>query len=225
MQKLTDQYPAIRFVAPFALFIVLLGVRSHFGWDLKWEYPFQALAVAVVVLLVSLPVIPFRLVRPWSSVAIGAGVFLIWIGPDLLWPLYRHHRIFENSLMGAAASSLPPGLRSDRMFLAFRFWGTAILVPIIEELFWRGWLMRYLINPDFEKVPAGTYSAMAVWTSAGLFATEHGPYWDVGLLAGLIYNLWMVRTRNLMDCMLAHAVTNACLAIYVAGFGHWEYWL
>jgi CAAX prenyl protease-like protein len=66
---------------------------------------------------------------------------------------------------------------------------------------------------------------MAFWATAVLFATEHGPYWEVGLLAGVIYNWWMVQTRSLMDCMIAHAITNACLAIYVVAFGHWEYWL
>jgi CAAX prenyl protease-like protein len=85
--------------------------------------------------------------------------------------------------------------------------------------------MRYLINPDFQKVPLGSYSSIAFWATAVLFATEHGPYWEVGLAAGLIYNLWVIRTRNLMDCIVAHSVTNALLAVYVVGFGRWEYWL
>jgi len=127
--------------------------------------------------------------------------------------------------VGSAVSSLALPLRSDPIFLAFRIFGTAVLVPIIEELFWRGWLMRYIINPNFQKIPLGAYSSTALWLTAALFATEHGPYWEVGFLAGLIYNLWMVRTRNLMDCIVAHAVTNACLAAYVLAFGRWEYWL
>jgi membrane protease YdiL (CAAX protease family) len=58
-----------------------------------------------------------------------------------------------------------------------------------------------------------------------LFAAEHGPYWDVGLVAGVIFNLWMMRTKSLGDLILAHAVTNACLAAYVIAAGKWEYWL
>ena len=58
-----------------------------------------------------------------------------------------------------------------------------------------------------------------------LFAIEHGPYWDVGLIAGVAYNCWCMRTRSLADCMLAHAVTNALLAGYVLLFGQWQYWL
>ncbi len=93
-----------------------------------------------------------------------------------------------------------------------------MLVPVIEELFWRGWLMRYLINPAFQKVPLGAYTGTAFWATAVLFATEHGAYWEAGLLAGLIYNWWMIRTGNLADCMVAHAVTNSCLAVYVVAF-------
>ena len=68
--------------------------------------------------------------------------------------------------------------------------------------------MRWLINPDFLKVPLGAYQAGAFWIVAVMFAAEHGPYWEVGLLAGIIYNWWMLRTRNVMDCIIAHAVTN-----------------
>ena len=219
------KHPSIPFVAPFAVFIILLGMRSSFALDPKWEYPISAVIVAVLVLFVSLPVIPPRVVRPWSSVGIGATVFFIWIAPDVIWPGYRHNLLFENSLLGSAKSSLTAELRSNYVFLAFRVFGTAVVVPVIEELFWRGWLMRYSISSDFEKVPLGTYSVSAFWITALLFASEHGSYWEVGLLAGVIYNWWMLRTRNLVDCMLAHAVTNACLAIYVIGFGRWEYWL
>ena len=68
---------------------------------------------------------------------------------------------------------------------------------------------------------------LLVWfiVTAILFATEHGPFWDVGLLAGVIYNWWMMRTRNLADCMIAHGVTNACLAAFVISRGQWQYWL
>jgi CAAX prenyl protease-like protein len=99
-------------------------------------------------------------------------------------------------------------------------------VPILEELFWRGWLMRWLIDSkDFERVPLGTFAPAAFWLTALLFASEHGSFWDVGFAAGIVYNWWMIRTRNLWDCILAHAVTNAVLATYVIGAGQWQYWL
>ncbi len=63
------------------------------------------------------------------------------------------------------------------------------------------------------------------WLTAVLFASEHGPYWDVGLVAGIIYNWWLVRTRNVADCILAHAVTNFVLSAYVLKTGNWQYWM
>ena len=160
-----------------------------------------------------------------ASIGIGIAVFLIWIAPDLLFG-YRHFWLFENSLFGKAASSLDPALRHDYFFLTIRILSSMALVPILEELFWRGWLMRWLINgQDFLKVPLGTYQAGAFWIVAILFASEHGVYWEVGLLAGIIYNWWLIRTKNLADCILAHAVTNGILAAYVLSSGRWQYWL
>ena len=75
------------------------------------------------------------------------------------------------------------------------------------------------------RVPLGKYTAMAFWVTALLFAAEHGSFWDVGLLTGAIYNWWMVGTRNVWDCIIAHAVTNAALAAWVVLAGQWQYWL
>jgi CAAX prenyl protease-like protein len=112
------------------------------------------------------------------------------------------------------------------VFLFFRIAISVVAVPILEELFWRGWLMRWLIDSeDFTRVPLGAYSLNAFLIVAVLFASEHGSFWDVGLLTGLVYNGWMVRTRNLWDCILAHAVTNGILAAYVVLGGQWQYWL
>ena len=84
--------------------------------------------------------------------------------------------------------------------------------------------MRWLINNDFQKVPLGAYSPLAFSVTALLFASEHGPYWDVGLITGVIYNLWMIRTKSLPDCILMHAVTNGILSAYVIARGQWQYW-
>lgn len=156
---------------------------------------------------------------------VGAVVLAVWIAPDLLWPGYREFWLFHNSITGAARSTLPAHLKSNLLFISLRVAESAIVVPILEELFWRGWLMRWLIDADFERVPVGRYSAVSFWAVALLFASEHGPYWEVGLMAGVVYNWWCVRTRNLGDCILAHAVTNGLLALYVLRFDQWQYWL
>ena len=152
-------------------------------------------------------------------------MFCIWIGPDILWPAYRQSWLFQNSIVGTPQSSLPQAAKGNVTFLIFRVLSSVVNVPVLEELFWRGWLMRWLISTNFRKVPLGSYTAQSFWLVAVVFAAEHGSYWDVGLIAGMLYNWWMIRTRSLGDCIIAHAVTNACLAWYVVARGQWHYWL
>jgi len=163
---------------------------------------------------------------PLVSIMIGLAVFAVWIGPDIIAPAWRMSILFNNPVVGHPAGNTPPSLKNDAFFLFFRIAISVVAVPILEELFWRGWLMRWLIDgDDFRRVPLGKYAPMAFWITAVLFAAEHGSFWDVGLLAGVIYNWWMVRTRNLWDCIIAHAVTNAALAAWVVLAGQWQYWL
>jgi hypothetical protein len=191
--------------------------------ELLGQVLFVALMAAVIWFL-AWPVIDFRVRRFGATVAIGVLVFLIWIGPDLLWANYRHHWIFENPVMGQARSGLAELARAQPAVLFFRTLRAVAIVPVIEELFWRAGLMRWLISPRLEEVPLGTWSAQSFWVVALLFASEHGSYWDVGLAAGVIYNWWMLRTKSLGDLILAHAITNGCLCAYVIAFGKWEYW-
>ena len=220
--------PAVAYIAPFAVFIALRWLP----FPPEWLAPVRFVAVAATLAVFSRRVIPWRpaighdrLKPVLPSVVLGAAVLAIWIGPDLLWHGYRDFWLFHNGITGIARSSLPVHLKSNPFFITVRVLESAILVPVLEELFWRGWLMRWVIRPDFESVPVGQYTAVSFWAVALLFATEHGPYWEVGLIAGVAYNWWLVRTRNLADCMLAHAVTNALLAGYVLVFDQWQYWL
>jgi CAAX prenyl protease-like protein len=214
--------PAVPYIAPFAVFIALRWLP----FPAEWLAPVRFVAVACTLAVFSRRAMPWRFLFPIGSVALGAVVLAIWIGPDLLCgPRYRDFWLFHNAVMGAARSTLPVQLKSNAFFVAVRVLESAILVPILEELFWRGWLMRWVIRADFESVPIGRYTPLSFWVVALLFASEHGPYWEVGLIAGVAYNWWLVRTRNLADCMLAHAVTNALLAGYVLLFNQWQYWL
>ncbi len=213
------------YIAPFLVFVAVLAIERSFGLPPSLAYPLRFAATLAALVLFSRSAVPWMPSRPVASIVLGAAVFVLWIGPDLLFgPAYRHSRIFENSITGFAVSSLDSAVRQSG-FLAIRIAGTALLVPVIEELFWRGWMMRWLIHTDFLKVPIGAYGHTAFWVTAVLFASEHGPYWDVGLIAAILYNYWVIHTRNLADCILAHAVTNGLLAIYIVTTGQWQYWL
>jgi hypothetical protein len=214
---------ACAYIVPFLTIVVFLAAGSHLPLPAAWLYPTRTLAVLVTLIVFSRRAVQLRPAHPAMSIALGVAIFAVWIAPDLLWPAYRGHWLFHNVLTGSGGVS--PAARSSLFWVLFRAAGSALVVPVAEELFWRAWLMRRLIAPAFERVPLGAYSAEAFWVTAVLFASEHGPFWAVGLVAGIAYNWWMIRTRSLADCILAHAVTNACLAAYVLLAGRWEYWL
>ncbi|HWE52866.1 MAG TPA: CAAX prenyl protease-related protein [Bryobacteraceae bacterium] len=215
------RHPAIPYVLPFAVFMAMLALQQIVPVPV-WVRLIVSLAA---ILAVSAPALTGGPSKPLLSVGVGLMVFILWVGPDVLFPAWHHNILFDNAVTGHPAGNTPPASKNDIVFLLFRVLVSVVAVPILEELFWRGWLMRWLINPDFEKVPLGAYSPLAFWAVALLFASEHGSFWDVGLLAGIVYNTLMIRTRNLWDCILAHAVTNAVLAAYVVLAGQWQYWL
>jgi len=219
------EYPSVRYIAPFALFLFFLALSPRLPLEPGWEAPLRVIALGAVC-VVCWPREITQQPRLWlASIAIGAGVFLLWIAPDVLIPGYRNLALFANGIVGRAHSSLQPAALHSSWVLAWRAVRAVVVVPVIEELFWRAWLMRWLINSDFRRVPLGAYSPLSFWLTAVLFASEHGPYWDVGLLTGIVYNLWMIRSKSVADCILMHAVTNALLSAYVITQGQWQYWL
>ena len=213
------------YTAPFAVYVGLLALHTILPLPARMDEMLRAAALSAVLWLLARPVLKFRTSAWLGSVGIGVAIFAIWILPDALFPGYRHLIVFNNPMTGKAASSMASAALRDPLVLTLRSLRSFVLVPVIEELFWRGWLMRWLIDADFERVPLGAYAPKAFWIVAVLFAAEHGPYWDVGLAAGILFNYWMVRTRSLGDLILAHAAANLSLCVYVVGAGKWEYWL
>jgi CAAX prenyl protease-like protein len=104
-----------------------------------------------------------------------------------------------------------------------RLFGAAIVVPVMEELFWRSFLMRYLISAHFETVPLGALTPFSFGLMAVLFGVEHD-LWLAGIMAGAAYGLLLARTRNLWACVIAHAVTNLALGVYVLVTHEWYWW-
>lgn len=216
--------PTWRYVTPFVVFMVLLITAGQIPLAPAIELPLRFAILAAVCAICWPGEIQLRLRAPLFTIAVALGIFLIWIAPDALITGYRSLPFFSNALVGHVHSSLPSAaLRSPWVL----FWRTAravLIVPVVEELFWRGWLMRWLIDRDFSRIPLGAYAVGAFWITALLFASEHGPYWDVGLIAGLAYNALLIRTKSLADCMLAHAITNGLLSWYVIATAQWQYW-
>ena len=221
----SELHRSLPYVIPFVAFLIFLAAEREFKFRPEIFYPIRFTSVLAILFFFSRKVISFRVSNALGSIVMGVAVFAIWIAPDVLWPGYRSHWLFSNDILGRPETSLDPAAKTNVFFLTLRFLGASVKVPIFEELFWRGFLPRWLTNHEFWKLPMGTFSRQSFWIVAVLFASEHGSYWEVGLLAGILYNWWMLRTRSLGDCILAHAVTNACLSAYVIRFAQWQYWL
>jgi uncharacterized protein len=214
----------LAWVGPFAVFMAWLAVDKY----LPIAHPAKELvrdAVLIAAILgFSRRVLPMRAPHWMGSILVGIAVCIVWVLPDVAVAGWRDHWLFQNGVTGRIGTSIPPDELTPVM-LALRTMRAALIVPILEELFWRGWLPRWLQDQRFERVPLGRYTTFAFWATAVLFAAEHGPFWEVGLLAGIAYNWWMRRTRSLGDLMVAHAVTNLVLSLFVIATKDWRFWM
>jgi CAAX prenyl protease-like protein len=98
-----------------------------------------------------------------------------------------------------------------------------LIVPIAEELAFRGYLLRRLINADFTSVSPKHFTALSFLGSSIAFGVLHGR-WVAGILAGMIYAAAQYRRGEVSDAIVAHAVTNGLLAVWVLAFGQWSFW-
>jgi uncharacterized protein len=150
------------------------------------------------------------------AIACGLLVLVIWIAPE--------HYFYK---LGGGAGFDPYTLTDSQNgaigLIAIRLIGASLLVPVMEELFWRSFLMRYLINPEFRSVSVGTFTWFSFLGVAILFGFEHHRI-IVGIIAGLIYGLLLIRQKNLKGVIIAHGVTNLGLGIYVVITGNWMFW-
>jgi len=149
-----------------------------------------------------------------TALLIGGGVFILWINMDWPFATMGSPDVYDPNL-------LPAGLMYA--FIAIRIIGASIVVPIFEELFWRSFILRYIISPDFTSVRIGAFTLSSFIISSVLFGLEHH-LWLAGIAAGVLYNLLLYRTKNLYYCILAHGLTNLMLGIYVVKTGKWMFW-
>jgi CAAX prenyl protease-like protein len=216
----------LAWVAPFTVFMGWLALGPALAIPQPWESLARVGVLALVLLTVSRDLVfALRVRHALPSIGLGLAVFLLWIAPDQMVPGWRSHWLFQNRLTGSVTTSIPPATLADPLVAGLRVVRAALLVPILEELFWRGWLPRWVARRDWAQIPLGTFTPLAFVATAVLFAVEHGPYWEVGLLCGLLYNAWMMRTRSLGDLVLTHAVTNGALSAFILVTGQYNYWM
>ena len=213
----------VPYVLPFGLFLALTSIESHLALE---SYPvFYAVKTALVGGVIFALRGAFPEAKPggggWvAATAVGTALLFVWIGVDAHTP----HFGFLGTRVGFNPGRMIPSPTGVLLFLGVRFFGFVVVSPVAEELFYRGFLLRFITDmDDFKRVPTGTFSVSALLISSGFFALSH-PEW----LAAAIFALAMCGllrwTKNFWTCILAHGVTNLLLGVYILHTAQWQYW-
>ncbi len=213
----------LAYVLPMAAFLVFTQVGVYWPALYSTSYIVKTLiaALLLVILWPRFTKISWR--HAWVGVIFGiAGVFQ-WVGMEnfLLhaWPAYP--RLSAEPFNPYAAISSPT---MRVAFIAFRWAGAALLVPVMEELFWRDFLWRTTLAPnDFKLAGVGERDLTAWLLVSLLFSLVH-IQWMTAIVWGLMIGGLLMLTRSLGACIIMHGVTNLLLGLYVLKTGRWYFW-
>lgn len=215
LSSYTKKYPELPFALPFIVFLLLTAIPSVIPNSQLWVYPLKTVVTALLLLLFWEKYLPFGRIHPLWAIGVGVFVFFLWILPEGMYPLLEESKPLDPYQQMSA-----PWVY---LWITVRLLGSCILVPIMEEIFWRLFLIRWIVDPDFEKVPVGQFHWGAFIITSILFGFEHNR-WLVGIGAGVAYNLLLFRTKSIMCCIVAHGITNLILGLYVLHTGNWTFW-
>lgn len=221
---MTNKPNWLPYAAPMVLFLVLTTLEGYLPRS-SYTVVYCIKAVLVLIALIACSrVWKGELRGDGKAVAIGTVAGLLGLG---LWLALEHIQpaglaLGKRTAYNPFVAISDPTLRI--VFLAVRFFGLALLVPVMEEVFWRSFLLRFVTDQDrWKELPIGQFSLLAFGVVAGLFAAAH-PEWlaalgYAALMAGLLRY-----TKSLLACTVAHGVTNAALGVYVLMTGNWRLW-
>jgi CAAX prenyl protease-like protein len=212
---------------PFAVFMLLLALRGvapgdgSWGIDSRWIYAITVLAVGGLLAWYwrEYGELVKQTLPSWAetglAVVVGLVVFALWIRLDAPWM----------QLSEPAATFAPIDANAQLLWplIVVRWIGASLIVPVMEELFWRSFLMRWIRSPQFETVLPQQVGLKAIVLTTFVFTLAH-TLWLAAVIAGLAYALLYVRTGKLWVPIIAHAVTNGALGIWVVATGRWAFW-
>lgn len=211
-------------VLPFLVylaFILLADVLGRLGFapaELRWLYTVKIVAVLAVLLACRRHYTELSGPLPGvaalaTAVVAGVVVLVLWISLNASWMQIGSSSGFDPRVDGAIDWSL----------VAIRIGGAALVVPVMEELFWRSFLLRWIEAADFLRVDPARVKTKAFIVTVLLFGVEH-TLWLAGMVAGAVYTLLYMRSRSLWIPIVAHGVTNGLLGAWIISTGHWTYW-
>ncbi|MDB6068743.1 MAG: amino terminal protease family protein [Pedosphaera sp.] len=235
--------PALARVLPFVIFLALTVCQGQFGEASRyWFYLAKTVIGAWLVWSMRPVVVEMRWAFSREAVAVGVAVFAVWVGLDGYYPSLD--QLIQNYLcpllksVGLASWCPKPaqaallwnphlqfgaGSAMAWFMIAVRTLGSSIVVPPLEEVFYRSFLYRWIEKPDFESVPLGHFAWRPFLITSVIFGLSHSQ-WLAGILCGFAYQGLVCRKKRLGDAMTAHAITNFLLSLWVVWKGAWIFW-
>ena len=204
----------LAYVLPFAVWMAGVQIRNTLGESGFWVYPIQTIVVAGILVAFRKNYHELKPKVDWIALGAGLLVFAIWVGLDPYLPHFeRKNAVFLDSKAPWEICT----------WMSFRLLGASLIIPVAEELFWRSFLTRWIIDPQWTKVPLGKFSWISFVCVALLFGFEHKE-WASGIIAGAAFAGLLYWRKNLFSCVLAHATTNLLLGAYVIYTKSWQFW-
>jgi CAAX prenyl protease-like protein len=225
----TQTADILPYVAPMFAYVALGGVEGYLPQVDSQPSPVWY-PIAYAVKLVVVAALAWRYRETWRDLRPAPGpigvvlalvtgllVAMLWVGLDGRYPALP--------FQGQRASFDPMRISNAWRvgFYAVRLTGLVLLVPLIEELFWRSFLIRWLIDPDFRQVPIGRVTWMSAVVTSVLFAMAH-PEWLPAILTGLLWAWLLHQTRSVGACVISHVIANLALGLYVIQYSAWKFW-
>jgi len=230
LRKQFQNSPTAARVAPFGVFLLLTFCQGQFDEDFRYGfYLLKTLVGAWLIWEMKPLVAEMRWAFSWEAVIVGVGVFVIWVGLDGFYP-----KLSELTTKIGFSKPEPTNLWNPHarygegsalawLLIATRIFGSTLVVPPLEEVFFRSWLYRYIVRADFQSVSLRYFALFPFVVTSVLFAFEH-EQWLAGLLCGFIFQGLVVRKGRLGDAMTAHAITNFLLGVWVIWKDAWQFW-
>jgi len=220
LRKKFEGSPEYARVAPFAIFVLLTALQGQFGEESRyWIYLLKTVVGAWLIWEMRPFVQEMRWRVSWEAIVVGIAVCAIWVGLDSLYPRLSKAEEVWNPLKQFGQGSLV-----GWFYVGVRVIGSSIVVPPLEEVFYRSFLYRYFVKLDFLAMPLGQFHALSFVITSVIFGLMHPDRWLAGILCGLAYQWLAIRKNRLGDAMTAHGITNFLLGIWVLWKGAWSFW-
>lgn len=228
MNQLREKFqssPIYARFAPFFIFVVLTAGGSWLGEDWKfWLYALKVFVGAWLVWEMRPFVAEMRWAVSWEAVAIGVGVFVIWVGLDPYYPM--NHLMLKDTKesLWNPFERFGNGSSLAWTLMCIRIAGMTLVVPPLEEVIYRSFLYRYFVRINFLEMPLNRFHPTSFIVTSALFGFMHYE-WLAGILCGLAYQWLVLRKNRLGDAMTAHAITNFLLGVWVVwrGGSAWKF--